>query len=66
MVKNLSSFCSSIYWTQNSKYSDAVHAESLILIYGKENINEELNIAGKKFNFSEVCHFIEQKKDIKK
>ncbi len=52
MVKNLSSFCSSIYWTQNSKYSDAVHAESLILLYGKENINEELNIAGKKFNFS--------------
>ena len=52
LVKDLSSFCSSIYWTQNSKYSDAVNAESLTLLYGKENISEELNIAGKIFKFS--------------
>lgn len=52
LVKDLSSFCSSIYWTQNSKYSDAVHAESLTLLYGKENISEELNIAGTNFKFS--------------
>jgi 23S rRNA (uracil-5-)-methyltransferase RumA len=52
LVKNLSSFCSSVYWTQNSKYSDAVHAETLTLLYGKENINEELNIAEKNFKFS--------------
>lgn len=52
LVTELSSFCSSIYWTQNSKYSDAVHAESLTLLYGKENITESLTVANKKFNFS--------------
>lgn len=52
LVEELSSFCSSIYWTQNSKYSDAVHAECLTLLYGKENITESLTIANKNFKFS--------------
>ncbi|MCR4663094.1 MAG: 23S rRNA (uracil(1939)-C(5))-methyltransferase RlmD [Endomicrobiaceae bacterium] len=51
-VKQLSSFCSSIYWTQNSKFSDAVNAESITLLYGNENITETLTIAEQKFNFS--------------
>jgi len=51
-VKQLSSFCSSIYWTQNSKFSDAVNAESITLLYGNENITETLTVANKKFNFS--------------
>lgn len=52
VVKQLSSFCSSIYWTQNSKFSDAVNAESITLLCGNENITETLNVAGQKFNFS--------------
>ncbi|MBQ3834552.1 MAG: class I SAM-dependent RNA methyltransferase, partial [Elusimicrobia bacterium] len=38
VVKELSSFCSSIYWTENSKFSDAVNAEKITLLYGNENI----------------------------
>ena len=52
VVKQLSSFCSSIYWTQNSKFSDAVNAESITLLYGNENITETLTVADKKFKFS--------------
>ena len=52
VVKQLSSFCSSIYWTQNSKFSDAVNAESITLLYGNENITETLTAADKQFNFS--------------
>ena len=52
VVKQLSSFCSSIYWTQNSKFSDAVNAESITLLYGNENISETLTVADKQFNFS--------------
>ena len=52
VVKQLSSFCSSIYWTQNSKFSDAVNAESITLLYGNENITETLTVANKKFKFS--------------
>ena len=52
VVNQLSSFCSSIYWTQNSKFSDAVNAESITLLYGNENITETLTVAKQKFNFS--------------
>ena len=52
VVKQLSSFCSSIYWTKNSKFSDAVNAESITLLYGNENITETLTVAEQKFNFS--------------
>ena len=52
VVKQLSSFCSSIYWTQNSKFSDAVNAESTTLLYGNENITETLTVAKKQFIFS--------------
>ena len=52
VVKHLSSFCSSIYWTENSKFSDAVNAEKTTLLYGNENITETLTVAGNKFKFS--------------
>lgn len=52
VVNRLSSFCSSIYWTENSKFSDAVNAESITLLYGNENITETLTVADKNFKFS--------------
>ncbi|MDD2523373.1 MAG: 23S rRNA (uracil(1939)-C(5))-methyltransferase RlmD [Endomicrobiia bacterium] len=52
LVNSLSSFSSSIYWTQNSKLSDAVNSDLTTLLYGKENITEKLTVANKTFNFS--------------
>ncbi len=52
VVKELSTFCSSIYWTENSKFSDAVNAEKITLLYGNENITETLTVAENKFKFS--------------
>lgn len=52
LVENLSAFSSSIYWTINSKLSDAVNSESTVLLYGKENITENLNVGNKTFHFS--------------
>ena len=52
VVKELSSFCSSIYWTENSKFSDAVNAEKITLLYGNENITETLTVGNNNFKFS--------------
>lgn len=52
LVNTLSPFSSSIYWTQNSKLSDAVNSDLTTLLYGKENITEKLTVANKTFNFS--------------
>lgn len=52
VVKKLSSFCSSIYWTENSKFSDAVNAEKTTLLYGNENITEILTVGNNAFKFS--------------
>ncbi len=52
LVEKLSSFCSSIYWTENSKFSDAVNAEKTTLLFGNKNISETLTVADRSFNFS--------------
>lgn len=52
LIEMLSPFCSSIYWTINSKFSDAVNSDSITLLHGKENLDEILNVYGKTFCFS--------------
>ncbi|MFA7074350.1 MAG: 23S rRNA (uracil(1939)-C(5))-methyltransferase RlmD [Endomicrobiaceae bacterium] len=52
LIKNLSSFSSSIYWTVNSRLSDAVNSDSTVLLYGKEDITEDLTVGNKTFHFS--------------
>ncbi|MDD5021421.1 MAG: 23S rRNA (uracil(1939)-C(5))-methyltransferase RlmD [Endomicrobiaceae bacterium] len=52
LIDNLKQYCSSIYWTQNSKFSDAVNSEITTLFFGNENITELLTVSDKTLKFS--------------
>lgn len=52
LVEELKKYCSSIYWTQNSKFSDAVNSEISTLLFGNENITELLTVSNKTLKFS--------------
>jgi 23S rRNA (uracil-5-)-methyltransferase RumA len=52
IVKELSVFVDSLYWSINSKKSDTVIANKLILLHGNSFIREKLNIDGKDFYFN--------------
>lgn len=52
LVDELKKYCSSIYWTQNSKFSDAVNSEISTLLFGNENITELLTVSNKTLKFS--------------
>lgn len=41
----------SIYWTINTSVSDAVKADKLVLLYGKESIEEKLAVNKKEYSF---------------
>ncbi|GHT08109.1 23S rRNA (uracil-5-)-methyltransferase RumA [Endomicrobiia bacterium] len=51
LIKELSEFSCSIYWTSNGRKSDAVLADRLTLMCGKPFITERLNIGGKDYFF---------------
>ncbi|MDR1195705.1 MAG: 23S rRNA (uracil(1939)-C(5))-methyltransferase RlmD [Endomicrobium sp.] len=52
LIKELGKFAQSVYWTQNSKLSDAVISDKLTLLLGKENITEKLKVGDKDFYFN--------------
>ena len=52
LVKKLGEFAQSVYWTYNSRKSDAVIADKLTLLLGKPNITEKLNVGGKDYFFN--------------
>jgi 23S rRNA (uracil-5-)-methyltransferase RumA len=59
LVKELADFTDSVYWTINSRESDAVVADKTTLMHGKSYITEKLNIDGKDyfFNISPLSFF---------
>ncbi|MDR2818770.1 MAG: 23S rRNA (uracil(1939)-C(5))-methyltransferase RlmD [Endomicrobium sp.] len=59
LVKELSDFADSIYWTINSRKSDAVVSDKTTLMYGKPYITEKLSVGGKDyfFNISPLSFF---------
>ncbi|AKL98095.1 23S rRNA (uracil(1939)-C(5))-methyltransferase RlmD [Endomicrobium proavitum] len=52
LVKELTPFAQSIFWTQNGRLSDAVVVDNFTLLYGKENITEKLNVGAKDYFFN--------------
>ncbi|MDR1523470.1 MAG: 23S rRNA (uracil(1939)-C(5))-methyltransferase RlmD [Endomicrobium sp.] len=52
IVNELSVFVDSLYWTINSRRSDAVVVNKLILLHGKPCIREKLNVGSKDFYFN--------------
>ena len=59
LVKELADFTESIYWTINSRKSDAVVSDKTTLMYGKPYITEKLSVGGKNyfFNISPLSFF---------
>ncbi|MDR2645303.1 MAG: hypothetical protein LBB44_04930 [Endomicrobium sp.] len=59
LVKELAAFTESIYWTINSRKSDAVVSDKTTLMYGKPYITEKLSVGGKDyfFNISPLSFF---------
>ncbi|MCL2388963.1 MAG: 23S rRNA (uracil(1939)-C(5))-methyltransferase RlmD [Elusimicrobia bacterium] len=51
LVESLKPLCTSIYWTQNSKKSDAVISDTLTLLHGREYITEKLMVNNKEYFF---------------
>jgi 23S rRNA (uracil-5-)-methyltransferase RumA len=51
LAAKLKPLCTSIYWTQNSRKSDAVIPDKLTLLYGKEFITEKLTVNDKEYYF---------------
>jgi 23S rRNA (uracil-5-)-methyltransferase RumA len=56
LIKNLSNFSCSIYWTLNGQKSDSVLSDKLTLMYGKPFITEKLNV-GKVDYFFNISPF---------
>ncbi|MDR3256924.1 MAG: 23S rRNA (uracil(1939)-C(5))-methyltransferase RlmD [Endomicrobium sp.] len=52
LIKELGEFSHSIYWTYNSRKSDAVIVDKLTLVYGKPFITEKLNVGGQDYFFN--------------
>ena len=52
LTEELKNHASSVYWTHNSKFSDAVNSEISSLLYGSPNITESLTVYGKTLKFS--------------
>ena len=52
LVKKLGEFAKSVYWTVNTRKSDAVISDKLTLLLGRENITEKLNVGGKDYFFN--------------
>ncbi|MDR1474198.1 MAG: 23S rRNA (uracil(1939)-C(5))-methyltransferase RlmD [Endomicrobium sp.] len=52
LVKELSEFADSIYWTINGRKSDAVVSDKTILVYGNPFITEKLSVGGKDYFFN--------------
>lgn len=52
LAKELAIYADSVYWTSNSKLSDAVLADNLLLLEGKENIVEKLNVNKRDYFFN--------------
>ncbi|MDR0723695.1 MAG: 23S rRNA (uracil(1939)-C(5))-methyltransferase RlmD [Endomicrobium sp.] len=52
LTEKLSMFVDSFYWTINSKRSDAVVLDKLILLYGNSFIREKLNVGNRDFYFN--------------
>jgi 23S rRNA (uracil-5-)-methyltransferase RumA len=59
LTKELAAFSDSIYWTINSRKSDAVVSDKITLMYGRPYITEKLNVGGKDyfFNISPLSFF---------
>ncbi|MDR2251348.1 MAG: 23S rRNA (uracil(1939)-C(5))-methyltransferase RlmD [Endomicrobium sp.] len=59
LVKELADFTNSIYWTINSRKSDAVVSDKTTLMYGKPYITEKLSVGGRDyfFNISPLSFF---------
>lgn len=51
LIEALKDRVTSLYWTVNSSKSDAVCAEELHLLHGKEAIHEKLSVGGRDFAF---------------
>jgi 23S rRNA (uracil-5-)-methyltransferase RumA len=52
LIKELSAFADSIYWTLNARKSDAVMSDKTILMYGKSYIVEKISVGGKDYFFN--------------
>jgi 23S rRNA (uracil-5-)-methyltransferase RumA len=52
LIEELTTFVSSIYWTLNTRKSDAVVSDKTILMYGKPYIIEKLTVGGKDYFFN--------------
>jgi 23S rRNA (uracil-5-)-methyltransferase RumA len=52
LIKDLSNFSHSIYWTSNSRKSDCVLSDKLTLMYGKPFITEKLNVGEMDYFFN--------------
>lgn len=52
LLESLKDKVNCFYWTVNSSVSDAVNAEKLILLYGREIIEEKLTIKGRPYYFT--------------
>lgn len=51
LIKQLSEFSCSVYWTSNGRKSDAALADKLTLMCGKPFITERLNVGGEDYFF---------------
>jgi 23S rRNA (uracil-5-)-methyltransferase RumA len=52
LVNSLKDRVTSLYWTMNSRISDAVIADEPILVWGKEMIEEQMQIKGRTYTFA--------------
>jgi 23S rRNA (uracil-5-)-methyltransferase RumA len=52
IVEELSMFVDALYWTINSKKSDDINLDKLVLLYGSPLIREKLNVGNKDFYFN--------------
>jgi 23S rRNA (uracil-5-)-methyltransferase RumA len=52
LIKELSTFADSIYWTVNARKSDAIVSDKATLMYGKPYIVEKLSVGGKDYFFN--------------
>ncbi|MDR0617830.1 MAG: 23S rRNA (uracil(1939)-C(5))-methyltransferase RlmD [Endomicrobium sp.] len=52
IVEELSTFVDALYWTINSKKSNGINSDKLVLLHGSPLIREKLNVGNKDFYFN--------------
>jgi 23S rRNA (uracil-5-)-methyltransferase RumA len=52
LVNSLKDRVTSFYWTMNSRISDAVIADEPVLVWGREMIEEQMQIKGREYTFA--------------